>query len=263
MNDASKDEHREMVRDNYGKVADAGGGCGCQAGASCCSPAAEPAGKPDLGYSEDELAAAPAGADMGLGCGNPGAIAGIKPGETVLDLGCGAGFDCFIAAGKTGEGGRVIGVDMTPEMLAKARSNAGKSGLENVEFRLGEIEHLPVADGSVDVIISNCVINLSPDKAGVFSEAARVLKSGGRLSISDIVAMRPLPEGLKNDPAAVCSCIGGAATVGELEAALSAAGFTDIKVTPLPGSGAMVEAWVPGLELDGAVFSATIEAVKP
>ena len=170
-----------------------------------------------MGYSEAEIAAVPDGANLGLGCGNPQAIAALKPGETVVDLGSGAGFDCFLAATQVGAQGRVIGVDMTHEMLRKARDNAAKLGAKNVEFRLGEIEHLPIADNAADVVMSNCVINLVPDKAQVYREAYRVLKPGGRLAISDVVNIAKLSPELASDPALLCGCIAGAAPAGQIE----------------------------------------------
>ena len=250
------DRIRQQVRDAYGAVArqDGGGCCGTQ-------PAAIAGAR--LGYAPEELAAAPEGANLGLGCGNPQAIASLRPGETVLDLGSGAGFDCFLAARSVGETGRVIGVDMTPDMLAKARANAEKGGYGNVEFRLGEIEALPVADSSVDVILSHCVINLSPDKARVFREAFRVLRPGGRLAISDVVACAALPEELRRDTHLLSCCIGGASPVDEIEAALQAAGFTDIRIVPKDESRAFIRDWAPGLGVEDYVVSASIEAVKP
>jgi ubiquinone/menaquinone biosynthesis C-methylase UbiE len=181
-----------------------------------------------IGYSEAELAAVPEGANLGLGCGNPQAIAALKPGETVLDLGSGAGFDCFLAARQVGPAGHVIGVDMTPEMIRRARDNAAKAGLANVEFRLGEIEYLPVADASVDVVISNCVINLSPEKLQVFREAFRVLRPGGRLALSDIVATAELPAAVRDDLTLFTGCMAGAAHIDELEQMLSEVGFINM-----------------------------------
>jgi arsenite methyltransferase len=262
----TNDQLRDEVRSHYGAVARGGSGC-CAPG--CCTPGAAQAASPTetsarLGYSADELAAAPEGANLGLGCGNPQAIAALRPGETVLDLGSGGGFDCFLAARQVGPTGRVIGVDMTPDMITRARGNAAASKLANVEFRLGEIEHLPVADGSVDAIISNCVINLSPDKPAVFREAFRVLRPGGRLAISDVVALGTLPEDVRRDLALYTGCLAGAGTVEETRAWLAAAGFVDISVTMNAGATAAMDALLPGeRNLAGLGGSASIEARRP
>jgi arsenite methyltransferase len=226
----AKEEIRKVVRERYAKVV--------KQGSSCCTPAPSCCGSTDLiqdiskkiGYTDAELRAAPEGANLGLGCGNPIALASLKQGETVLDLGAGAGFDCFLAARTVGDQGRVIGVDMTPEMLEKARDNAQKGNYANVEFRLGEIEHLPIADNSVDAVISNCVINLSPDKKGVFAEAFRALKPGGRLMISDIVLLKELPAFIKNSIEAYIGCVAGAMLKDEYLKAVSDAGFQDVKI---------------------------------
>jgi SAM-dependent methyltransferase len=199
---------------------------------------------------------------MGLGCGNPQAIAALQPGEVVLDLGSGGGLDCFLAARRVGPQGHVIGVDMTPDMVARARQNARNSGYSNVEFRLGEIEHLPVADEQVDVIVSNCVINLSPDKPRVFQEAFRVLKPGGRLAITDVVALKQLPDELRNDPGLTASCIGGAVVVAELEEMLNQAGFEQISILLDEGSREAIAAWAPDHHPEQYIISAAIEAVK-
>ena len=256
---------RDEVRSTYGKIAlSQPSGCGTAGASACCSPDRPSATAADkLGYSADEIAALPEGADLGLGCGNPQAIASLKPGETVLDLGSGAGFDCFLAARSVGPTGRVLGVDMTSEMLAKARANATKAAVGNVEFRLGEIESLPVSDNTVDAIISNCVINLSPDKPRVFREALRVLKPGGRLAVADIVRSAELPAELSADLAAHCGCVAGAASVDELEAILRAAGFTDIRIRPKDTSREFIRSWIPGRNAADYVVSATIEAIKP
>jgi arsenite methyltransferase len=216
-----------------------------------------------LGYSKQDLDAAPEGANLGLGCGNPVALASLSSGETVVDLGCGGGFDCFLSAAKVGPRGRVIGVDMTPEMISKARLNAQKLKVPNVEFRLGEIEHLPAADSSADIIMSNCVINLSVDKKQVYSEAMRVLKPGGRLAVSDIMAIRPLPPDIKADLALISACVGGAATVDDTRRMLESAGFTDIRIDPRPGSRQAMEAAIAGSQAGQYVVSADIKAVKP
>jgi SAM-dependent methyltransferase len=257
---------KEMVRARYGGIAEAAGaaeGC-CAPATSCCGPAADPGAKSRrMGYSEAELAAAPEGANLGLGCGNPQAIAALKPGETVIDLGSGAGFDCFLAAQQVGPGGRVIGVDMTHEMLKKARDNATKIGAGNVEFRLGELEHLPVADNTADVIISNCVINLVPDKAQVFRETFRVLKRGGRVAISDVVNTAPLAAELRADTALLCGCVAGAAAADRIADWLAEAGFVRVRVTPKPESRELIATWAPGRGIENYVVSAMIEARKP
>jgi len=256
--ETSNDQVRNAVREQYAAVARAtGGGCA----PSCCSPGAGASSK--LGYTEEDLASVPEGANMGLGCGNPGAIAALEPGETVLDLGAGGGFDCFLAARQVGPSGRVIGVDMTPDMVSKARANAAKLEARNVDFRLGEIEHLPVADATVDVILSNCVINLSPDKAAVFADAFRVLKPGGRLAISDVVAIKPMPPALANDVQALAGCISGAASPETIEGLLRAAGFGEVAVVVNEASRAFIKDWLPGSGAEDYVASATIEAIKP
>jgi SAM-dependent methyltransferase len=260
-------DSKELVRAHYGAIAQA-------ASTSCCAPAASSccgvAGSPEpehqalqMGYSVAELAATPEGANLGLGCGNPQAIAAMQPGEVVVDLGSGAGFDCLLAARQVGPQGRVIGVDMTHEMLKKARENAAKVGATNVEFRLGEIEHLPIADATADVILSNCVINLVPDKAQVFRDAFRVLKPGGRLAISDVVNVAPLPPDLATDRELMCGCVVGAASVPQIEAWLAEAGFVDVHVTVKPESRELVKTWAPGRGVEDYVVSATIEGRKP
>jgi len=225
-----KEEIKKVVREGYAKIV--------KQDSSCCVPANSCCGSADLaqdisqkiGYTEEELKAVPKGANLGLGCGNPVALASLTEGETVLDLGSGAGFDCFLAAGKVGENGRVIGVDMTPEMIEKARENARKSDYANVEFRLGEIENLPVADSSVDIVISNCVINLAPDKRRVFKEAFRVLKPGGRLMISDMVLLKELPDFIKSSIEAYIGCLSGALMRDEYIRAVKAAGFQEVRI---------------------------------
>jgi arsenite methyltransferase len=231
---------RQAVREGYGKIATSEAGCGCGSGGgvSCCgSNAADSAQLAKyVGYSAEELAALPQGANIGLSCGNPNALAALQPGEVVLDLGSGGGFDVFIAGRKVGATGRAIGVDMTPEMLAKARKNLGpyreRSGMDNVEFRLGEIEHLPLLDSSVDVVISNCVINLSPDKAQVWREIARVLKPGGRVALSDLALLRPLPAEISQMVEALIGCVAGAVLVSETERMAREAGLTEIRLNP-------------------------------
>ncbi|HWP91203.1 MAG TPA: arsenite methyltransferase [Thermodesulfobacteriota bacterium] len=266
MSKLEHDEIRREVRKQYGKVA-VSEVSGCECNKTWCCDAGANADLEDysavLGYSKEDIALVPEGANMGLGCGNPQAIASLRKGETVLDLGSGGGFDCFLAARQVGDSGLVIGVDMTPEMVSKARQNAAKGGFENVEFRLGEIENLPVADNSVDVIISNCVINLSPDKQRVFNEAFRVLKSGGRLAVSDIVATASLPEEVKKDMALYTACMAGASLIEDVEKMLKNAGFVEIKVKPKNESREFIQEWAPGTKVEDYVVSATIEAVKP
>ena len=257
---------RQAVRGRYAQAA-GGAGCGCASASAspCCG--AQPSGAFDpnqvMGYSQKELASVVEGANLGLGCGNPTAIGSLKPGEVVLDLGSGGGFDCFLAAQKVGSQGRVIGVDMTPEMLSKARENAARMEAVNVEFRLGEIEHLPVADNTVDVIISNCVINLSPEKGQVFKEALRVLKPGGRLMISDVVATAEMPEALREQAAMLTGCVAGAEHVDQIREMLVAAGFREIKIDLKDYSRQLIHGWFPGSGAEDYVASAAIEALKP
>ena len=262
------DEIRQNVRESYTEVAESSnsGSC-CGEQSSCCGVSDDAAintlVSTRLGYSEGDLNSVPEGADMGLGCGNPRAIASIKAGETILDLGSGGGFDCFLAAAETGESGHVIGIDMTPTMISKARNNAVKGKYNHVEFRLGEIEYMPVANDIVDVIISNCVINLSPDKHQVFSEAFRVLKPGGRLAISDVVASTELPEEMKQDLALYSGCMAGASLISELQVILEECGFEKINIAPKDESKDFIKDWAPGRGVEDYVLSATIEAIKP
>lgn len=255
---------RHTVRNFYKAVAlSEQTGCG-SASSPCCTPeAASPDVSANLGYSTDEIQKVPQGANMGLGCGNPQTIANLKSGETVVDLGSGGGFDCFLAAAQVGEKGHVIGVDMTAAMVAKARENVLKTDFKNVEFRLAEIEHLPVADSIADIVISNCVINLSPDKPQVLREAYRVLKPGGRLAVSDIVATREIPEDVKNDMDKHSGCVAGAAMTTELQGMLSQCGFTKIEIHLKEESRNFIKSWFPGSGLEKYVVSADIEAIKP
>ena len=252
-------ETRELVREHYGEVARTDGACGC--GPGCCGGGIVTS--TDLGYDAAELAELPKGADMGLGCGTPLAFAGLTEGEVVLDLGSGGGIDAFLAGKQVGARGKVIGVDMTPEMLAKARNNAQRVGASNVEFRLAEIESLPVGDRSVDVVVSNCVINLSPDKTSVFREAFRVLRPGGRLAISDIVASAPLPKHILDDPAALSGCFAGAPTIDELRSNLEAAGFAGIHIEINEASRSFIKSWNPESGAEHFVAAAAIRAIRP
>jgi ubiquinone/menaquinone biosynthesis C-methylase UbiE len=273
--DAPTHDLKTIIRTRYGSIAATDPASCCAPAASCCAPTtpADAAAKARaMGYSDADLTAIPEGANLGLGCGNPQAIAALQPGETVIDLGSGAGFDCFLAARAVGPTGHVIGVDMTHEMLAKARANAARltaaqssagQPAANIEFRLGELEHLPVADNTADVILSNCVINLVPDKQQVFREACRVLKPGGRLAISDVVNTAPLTADLQGDTDLICGCIAGAAPAAQVEAWLVAAGFHQIRVTIKPESRELIATWAPGRGVEDYVVSAFIEARKP
>ena len=266
MNKSQQDRVRQAVRQTYAEIARRGE-AGCACAPSSCYTGNQPASSREvsqrLGYSPAELRSVPESANLGLGCGNPQPIAALKPGETVVDLGSGAGLDCFLAAKQVGDAGLAIGVDMTPEMIAKARDNASRAGCSNVDFRLGEIEHLPIADGVADVILSNCVINLSPDKPSVYREAYRVLRPGGRLAISDVVALAPLSEEVRGNLSLLSGCVSGAATIGELEDTLRAIGFHDIRIQAIEASRELIHEWAPGSNLAEYVRSATIEATKP
>ncbi len=250
----TESEQRHLVRERYGEIA--------TEGSSCCG-SDEPDETTSQLYTESEIDQVAAGADLGLGCGNPTAIAALDPGETVLDLGSGGGFDCFLAAREVGSEGRVIGVDMTPEMIERARANATEDDRGNVEFRLGEIEHLPVGDETVDVIISNCVVNLSPDKPRVFEEAFRVLRPGGRLAISDVVLTAELPSDVRRDPDSLSACVAGASRIEELESMLRAAGFVDVSIDPKAESEAFIREWDDERDLSEYLVSANIEGRKP
>lgn len=250
---------KNWVKERYGAIA-------ANTRSSCCDAAA-PAAE-GIGYTPDDLASVPTGANLGLGCGNPIALASIEPGETVLDLGSGAGFDAFLAAARVGPTGRVIGVDLTPEMIAKAQENAAAGGTTNVEFRLGDIEALPVDDASIDLVISNCVLNLVPDKPKAFREIARVLKPGGRVAISDIVLEGPLPESLEANEGAYCSCISGAIGRAEYLAELAAAGIVDINIVSAVDAAPILAsdccgAGVSESDLAGVVTSISLVGRKP
>jgi len=256
---------RKTVRERYGERANAGTSC-WGAKSSCCGSTQTISTK--LGYSEQELGSIPEGADLGLGCGNPTALASLKAGEVVLDLGSGAGIDCFLASGLVGETGHVIGVDMTSAMIDRARENARKNNIENVEFRLGEIEHLPVADGTVDAAISNCVVNLSPNKQQVFSEVYRALKPGGRMMISDIVQLKPLPEAILKSIEAYVGCIAGASLKQDYVSMIQAAGFRDVEIlsettfdAALPSSGD-AKIVFDGQEVDPEEFGLSQDTVR-
>ncbi len=268
---ADFEDIRAAVRERYGAIAreraQVPGNCCVQNGApvsSCCGNVGSTRDSAALlGYSEEDIAAVPEGADLGLGCGTPLPAAALRSGETVLDLGSGAGFDCFLAARQVGPIGKVIGLDMTIDMVVKARRNAITGKYAQVEFRLGEIEHLPIADTSVDAIISNCVVNLSPDKPQVFREAFRVLKNGGRLAISDVVTPISLPDEIISDLALYSGCLAGASPVSDLQAILEQCGFSRIRIAPKAESREFIKDWAPGLKLEDYVVSAVIQAIKP
>lgn len=268
---------RKTVRERYAGIARQESSC-CGVASTCGGPPLAEETSRRVGYSEEEMGSVPQGANLGLGCGNPTALASVRRGETVLDLGSGAGFDCFLASKEVGPEGLVIGVDMTPEMVEKARGNARRGGYENVEFRLGEIENLPVADASVDLVISNCVINLSAEKRRVFEEAFRVLRPGGRILISDLVLERPLPDGIRESVPAYVGCVAGALPKEEYLEVLRAAGFREVGIAEesvFPVSGLAADPLVQGLigetslspddigDLEGTVVSIRVHGRKP
>ncbi|MFC1937236.1 arsenite methyltransferase [Chloroflexota bacterium] len=257
-----EEEIKQAVREGYAKIAKEGSPCCCPASSCCCSASSAQDIDERAGYGKDEQEAIPEGANLGLGCGNPVALASLKEGETVLDLGSGAGVDCFLAASKVGKTGKVVGVDMTPEMLERARENAIKGNYPNIEFRLGEIENLPVADGSVDVIISNCVINLSPDKERVFKETFRVLKPGGRLMVSDIVLLKELPDSIKNSIEAHVGCVSGAMPREEYLRIIASVGFEQVSIL---NESAFSLKWLSqeASEISDSVISINVQGIKP
>jgi arsenite methyltransferase len=256
-----KEDVRKAVREGYAQVAKSGSSC-CAPQSSCCSSNVATNISKRIGYSDHDIESVPEGANLGLGCGNPVALASLKEGEIVLDLGSGAGFDCFLAANIVGKTGKVIGVDMTPEMVERARENARKGGYGNVEFRLGEIENLPAADNSIDAIISNCVINLSPEKDRVFRDAFRVLKPGGRLMVSDIVLMNELPDAIKKSVAAYIGCVAGAAMKDDYLGNIKAAGFKNVSIvneTSFPSDYAVKDPIVETLVNDAGISKTDLE----
>ena len=274
--DKAENEIKNDVKRTYGKIASSDRANLNVIDSSCCSTSNSSlessccgtAGNSNeiskqLGYSQDELNSVPEGSNLGLGCGNPQAITSISEGETVLDLGSGAGFDAFLAVSKVGNTGKVIGVDMTPEMVNKANENIKKRNFTNVEFKLGEIENLPLENNTIDVIISNCVINLSPDKSKVYDEAFRVLKNGGRLAVSDIVSKQEMTEEMKQDSGAYCACISGASSVSEIEGMLKKSGFDHIKIEPKSTSGEFIKNWSDKFASENYIVSASITALKP
>ena len=261
--DRSATEQRRIVRERYAEIATASTNDGCCTDDGCgCGTDDLDAQTREMGYDDEELNTVADGANLGLGCGNPTAIASLEAGETVLDLGSGAGFDCFLAAQAVGVTGRVIGVDMTPEMVERSRDNAVRNETDHVEFRLGEIEHLPVADEAVDVVVSNCVINLSPDKRRVFEEAHRVLRPGGRLAVSDVVRTAPFPDDVLDDSEALAACVSGAETVDEIERLLEETGFEAVEITPKTESESFVRTWDETRDLSDYIVSAVVEAEK-
>ena len=253
MSNSKKTDIKNIVRESYGKIADKD-----NKDSECCGDNVSES----IGYSKEEISNVPEDANMGLGCGNPQTFAEIKEGETVIDLGSGAGFDCFLASKKVGRKGRIIGVDMTPEMISKSRSLARENRYRNVDFRLGEIENLPVADGTADVLISNCVINLSPNKQRVYDEMYRVLKEGGRVAISDVVRIKEMTDDMKEDESLYCGWVTGASSVEEIEIYFNNAGFKSIDIKIYEVSEEYAKKWAHDLQVGEYIMSASIEAIK-